>query len=403
MNPSAIDWIPKFLNSIDKRLLVAKFEDNLQYYYTLKRTGFIYGLSMDTIPNELNYSLKFTKEEYTKINLFHALLFVYLHQNKQADFLDAIKSINEFYKRLDKGKTSFFKKLSASKGSTQQLENIIAARLDETQSAQKKTYTSILTYALLYVDVLVYIKWLSDPKTIKSYDKNLESTLITCCFFVLKAKKKKNKYDQLLIELFESSSEYSESTSAESNILESLTQLSTRSTLEKQFILDICIVAVWEDQQMDTSELKFLRQLTADLQLAENTLSESVDDLERFSKIYGASIKLFENSNPVKQFYKDSSATVKRLILRNKNRLLRELEESGELLVLLSQSTLRDLNKEEKSKVKGQLLDICKSIPSLTIFLLPGGTVLLPLLVKFIPKLLPSAFNENRIEDKRED
>ena len=62
---------------------------------------------------------------------------------------------------------------------------------------------------------------------------------------------------------------------------------------------------------------------------------------------------------------------------------------------LLSQSTKRDLNPEEKKKVRNQLLDICKTIPSLTIFLVPGGSLLLPILVKFIPQLLPSAFNEN--------
>jgi len=65
-------------------------------------------------------------------------------------------------------------------------------------------------------------------------------------------------------------------------------------------------------------------------------------------------------------------------------------------MVLLGQSTLRDLSKEEKKQVKKQLLDICKTIPSLTIFILPGGSLLLPLLVKFIPQLLPSAFNENK-------
>jgi hypothetical protein len=65
---------------------------------------------------------------------------------------------------------------------------------------------------------------------------------------------------------------------------------------------------------------------------------------------------------------------------------------------LLAKSTQRDLSSDEKKKVKKQLLDICKSIPSLTIFLLPGGGLLLPILIKFIPQLLPSAFNEN-LED----
>jgi hypothetical protein len=33
--------------------------------------------------------------------------------------------------------------------------------------------------------------------------------------------------------------------------------------------------------------------------------------------------------------------------------------------------------------------------------LLPGGSLLLPILIKFIPKLLPSAFNENLDIDKK--
>ena len=98
-------------------------------------------------------------------------------------------------------------------------------------------------------------------------------------------------------------------------------------------------------------------------------------------------------------FYNNSSKMVNKLITRNSKRLYQELKDSKELMVLLSQSTMRDLSSEEQKKVQEQLLDIFKSIPSLAIFLLPGGALLLPLVVKFIPKLLPSAFDENRIED----
>ena len=69
-------------------------------------------------------------------------------------------------------------------------------------------------------------------------------------------------------------------------------------------------------------------------------------------------------------------------------------------MILLAISTRRDLDEKEKKKVKNQLLDICKSVPSLTIFLLPGGSLLLPLLIKFIPKMLPSAFNENLYDNE---
>jgi hypothetical protein len=82
------------------------------------------------------------------------------------------------------------------------------------------------------------------------------------------------------------------------------------------------------------------------------------------------------------------------LLEKNKNSLLKEIEESKELVILLKESTSRKLSVEEKNKVKEQLLDICKSIPAFTVFMLPGGALLLPLLLKFIPNLLPSAFRE---------
>jgi len=52
------------------------------------------------------------------------------------------------------------------------------------------------------------------------------------------------------------------------------------------------------------------------------------------------------------------------------------------------------LSEEEKEKVKVQLLDICKAIPAFAVFMLPGGALLLPLLVKLIPDILPSAFQD---------
>ena len=91
---------------------------------------------------------------------------------------------------------------------------------------------------------------------------------------------------------------------------------------------------------------------------------------------------------------------VKKLINRNSKRIFQELKESKELVKLLSQSTIRDLNEQEQRAMQEQMMDLLKSIPSLAIFMLPGGAFLLPLFIKFIPKLLPSAFDDNRINDE---
>lgn len=88
-------------------------------------------------------------------------------------------------------------------------------------------------------------------------------------------------------------------------------------------------------------------------------------------------------------------AEIKASIQKNKKRLAKEIRESKELFNLLKKSTYEKLNDDEKLKVKQQLLDICKSIPALAVFLLPGGALLLPLLIKLIPDILPSAFRED--------
>ena len=83
------------------------------------------------------------------------------------------------------------------------------------------------------------------------------------------------------------------------------------------------------------------------------------------------------------------------LLHKNKARFLKELEESREVVHLLQKSRKTSLTDIEKTKVKVQLLDICKAIPSFAVFMLPGGALLLPLLIKLIPDILPSAFRED--------
>ncbi|CAI8162091.1 MAG: Uncharacterised protein [Polaribacter sp. SA4-10] len=86
---------------------------------------------------------------------------------------------------------------------------------------------------------------------------------------------------------------------------------------------------------------------------------------------------------------------IKALVNKNKASLLKEISESKEIVFLIKKSINTDLSEEEKLKVKEQLLDICKAIPAFTIFMLPGGALLLPILIKLIPDILPSAFRDN--------
>ena len=86
---------------------------------------------------------------------------------------------------------------------------------------------------------------------------------------------------------------------------------------------------------------------------------------------------------------------IKALLQKNKRLLKKELEQSKEAIAIIKKATHTSLNDEEREKIKIQLLDICKAIPAFAVFMLPGGALLLPLLIKLIPDILPSAFRED--------
>ena len=83
------------------------------------------------------------------------------------------------------------------------------------------------------------------------------------------------------------------------------------------------------------------------------------------------------------------------VIHKNLHRIVQEIRETQELYSLLMKSSHAPLSAEEKAKVRQQLFDIMKTIPALAIFALPGGGLILPVLIKLLPfNLLPSAFEE---------
>jgi hypothetical protein len=81
-------------------------------------------------------------------------------------------------------------------------------------------------------------------------------------------------------------------------------------------------------------------------------------------------------------------------VTQNLGALKTELRETGELGSLLTKAAAgHRLSADEKRKVRAQLIDLAKAVPALALFAAPGGSILLPLLVKLLPfNLLPSAW-----------
>jgi hypothetical protein len=394
INPSANGWIDKFFAKNQDNFI--DFEGNyLSFYEDCRATGFIYGYVVNfQLQNQINTS-KWSYDEITKVSFINTLFSIYALQNSNPKPEDFVKSVYQFYSIIQPENLNFIKKLLPEGSHSSRLEKVIDDRIQTNQNSISKNFSHIITNALLFIDVLAFHNFIKNNELAPDYLKNVESDCMKIVSIALKIKQNKTKYDELLVKLFENSIRYTKFTTMESIEFADLKLNRYPDLIEKLYLLDIAQMALWSDTKLEENEISFLKLLASDLDLEESILEKSENEINTFIEKYKTEIPFFNYSNPIKHFYDQANKNVTKLIIRNKDRLTKEIKESGELMQLLAKSTTKDLSKEEKKKVKKQLLDVCKTIPSLTIFLLPGGSLLLPILIKFIPQLLPSAFNEN--------
>ncbi|WP_417867262.1 LETM1-related biofilm-associated protein [Xanthomarina gelatinilytica] len=391
MNPSASGWIKKLLKELDTNPIWNHTDENT-FYDILRESGFIYGSNVKVLKDHFDAS-ELTEEEICKVNFLLALKYIF-EENKTSD-VEFIESIINFYIEINAHSTSIFSEILGEKKTASLLEKIIHKRIQIDDNLIDRSFNYFITNALLFTDILAYKAFLLTQEISEKHIQHLESAIETIVREVLNSKSKKTEYDNSLLKLVDQSIRYKSHKTL--TFQEALKFINT--DLETYYIMDIACMATWGDLNIDKNEKTLLLKLGEQLQLEQVRIYNSIRFIELFYKSNKAKIALLSSKNIVKTFYSNSSKMVNKLISRNSKRLQKELMESKELMVLLSKSTVRDLSDEEQKKVQTQLLDIFKSIPSLAIFMLPGGALLLPLVIKFIPKLLPSSFDDNRIEE----
>jgi hypothetical protein len=394
INPSASGWIDKYFVKQKLKEQIVYTNPNL-FYTKIRETGFIYGhiVSFETTIPIITKG--WVHNEIPKVALLNTLYAIYSLSTDDKESNNFVSKALAFYNEMTPQGYNLLKKILPDSPPSLNLEKIIDDRVQTNIDIFSKNFSHIVTNALLFIDVLAFRQYLIHKAIPDKYLKKIEEAVISTVSLALKTKSNKTKYDDLLIKLFEASVRYSKFSKVSVQNLEELNLEYFESELEKYYLIDMAGMALWSDGKIENEEAYFLHKLSELTGVPDAFVVESIESTDAFIKKHKNKIPYFNYSNPVKHFYNQTTQSVITLITRNKNRLVKEIVQSRDLMILLAISTTRDLDEKEKKKVKKQLLDICKTIPSLTIFLLPGGSLLLPILIKFIPKLLPSAFNEN--------
>lgn len=182
--------------------------------------------------------------------------------------------------------------------------------------------------------------------------------------------------------------------------LEELDSPEFSSWIFKKYFLELAILTAWAKQELVVAETQFLGLLAQRLELTEDEFAQSLMAVEQFVKGTWNQVHYLQfkhNYRIVSERFIDGL----RLVVRKNQRMIgREISESRELVYLLRQSSTRELTPLEKDKIRDQLVDILRSIPAAAIWLLPGGSITLPILLRIMPRhiLYPSSFRENETD-----
>jgi len=164
----------------------------------------------------------------------------------------------------------------------------------------------------------------------------------------------------------------------------------------RRFIFEQAILLSLVDERQDAVELDVLGGLAERLGGSEQELEQVLVDVAAFYDAHRGEVAELEPApGAVGRLQGLLVRRVQRAVADNARAVVTEVRETGDLARLLATASVRRLDPDESRRVKAQLLDICKTVPALAIFALPGGGMLLPVLIKLLPfNVLPSAFTD---------
>ena len=162
----------------------------------------------------------------------------------------------------------------------------------------------------------------------------------------------------------------------------------------RRFALTQVLLAALVDGRFEAGEVAFVERLAQATGIDGGALARMESEVSDFYNHHQAALAALRLADTPEGLPHALTTRLEAAVLDNLDRLLQEINETRELAELLAKASVGgSLSADEKVKVRGQLIDLAKTIPALAIFAAPGGMLLLPILIKLLPfNLLPSSF-----------
>lgn len=417
INPGRKGWLKEYLE-FRQEMFLSFFKDTAEdrhpeesLYRLLQPNGLLYGHPvLGDIPQE---EFELTNLNKMKILMAESLIngsLILHHQevNNEDDFSEVIMktvhNIGDFYNNVYPELSVSSRTLFGRKKSPLEIAEKILEKRILMNDSKGEFWLNFFNNSLLFLDIYFFGQWMhaNIDKNVAVFFKAEKDTLRFSVVKVLAAAAHANKIieeeEQGLFDYFLDSSHLNTKQKQEARIIFNegvqVTDIDLpthNSWILKKYFLELAILTVWADRKLEDSEYSFLQKFNATLGFYEEDLENSLLAVEGFVLEHWEYLEVLRSEHDYSEVSQEYVERIRKMAERNAMRIAAEMQGKSELNSLLEKAKADDLSDKEASRLKNDLIEVLKKVPTFVIIGLPTTFLTLPMLLKILPSnIMPS-------------
>lgn len=413
MKPGEKGWLKEYLEfrqDLLKDLAVdSKKASHPEHslYRVIQPMGLMYGQSVGALdhPNSNQWNEKDRMKILLAESLISSSLLFYDKQIKNPDELSnvimkTVESIGNFYNNVFPELATPTKTLFGRKKSPLELaEKILDKRIDHTAEYSNNFWTQFFHNSLLFLDIFIFGQWIhtNADRIVADFFKyereELRFSVVKIIALAAHSNTTIEYEERKLLEYFLHSANLPPEKRKEAQKIfedgieiEEINLPTNNSWILKKYFLEMAILTIWADKKVESREEEFLKRLNKYLGFTDDDLENSIMAIEGFVLEHWDQLSQLQNKQDYNQVSEQFVRRLSKIADNNKTRLIKEVQDSEELVSLVNKAKANELTDAEKARMQALIILVLRTIPTFVIISLPQRFLTLPILMKILPK-----------------
>jgi hypothetical protein len=280
-------------------------------------------------------------------------------------------------------------------------EKILEKRIELTSELENNFWAYFFHNSLLFLDIYIFGQWIhtNADRIVADFFKYEREELRFSVVKVIAAAASANKdiayEEKKLFDLFLQSTDLSGDKKKEALrifekgiAIEEMNLPAENSWILKKFFLEIAILTMWADRDVEDSEIDFLKSFNKYLGFKDDDLENSMIAIEGFVLEHWEQLGRLQNNQNFQEVSEQFIKRVAKVAEKNRGKLVTQLQASEDVLELVRKARCNELKPDEKERMRKELIQVLKTIPTFVITSLPQRFLTLPVLLQILPKNL---------------